>query len=84
MATALCAWLRGQGVRVAPCKTENMGRTERTAPCPALQAVWDEDGDRAEGARCGQVWGTCLHGWLAKKQLFNNDLRTRTHENVIY
>ncbi|PTX92386.1 cobyric acid synthase [Opitutus sp. ER46] len=24
MATALCAWLRRQGVRVAPCKTQNM------------------------------------------------------------
>ena len=24
MATALCAWLRGLGVRVAPCKTQNM------------------------------------------------------------
>src|SRR5437868_4857164 len=24
MATALCAWLREQGVRVAPCKTQNM------------------------------------------------------------
>jgi adenosylcobyric acid synthase len=24
MTTALCAWLRGQGVRVAPCKTQNM------------------------------------------------------------
>jgi adenosylcobyric acid synthase len=29
-----------------------------------LQTVWDEDGDRAEGARCGQVWGTYLHGWF--------------------
>jgi len=41
-----------------------MGRTERTAPCPALQTVWDEDGDRPDGARCGQVWGTYLHGWF--------------------
>jgi adenosylcobyric acid synthase len=31
MTTALCAWLRGQGVRVAPFKAQNMSRPMSTS-----------------------------------------------------
>ena len=42
----------------------HMGRTAASAPCEALQTVFDGDQPRPEGHRLGQVWGTYQHGWF--------------------
>ncbi len=50
----------------------HMGRSTTTASTEgvdALQTVWDHDVSRAEGTRCGRVWGTYLHGWFESPRL---------------
>ncbi len=42
----------------------HMGRSTVTRPCEPLQMVTDSQGVRPEGLRCGNVWGTYLHGWF--------------------
>jgi adenosylcobyric acid synthase len=42
----------------------HLGRTAPTSSVEPLQTVWDGGVSRAEGARCGRVWGTYLHGWF--------------------
>jgi len=42
----------------------HMGRSTLGTGCEALHRVRDENGERPEGARCGNVWGTYLHGWF--------------------
>jgi len=42
----------------------HMGRSEFSAKCAPLHRVEDISGRREEGARCGNVWGTYLHGWF--------------------
>jgi adenosylcobyric acid synthase len=42
----------------------HMGRSTFTRTCEPLQTVVDKDGARPEGMRCGNVWGTYLHGWF--------------------
>lgn len=34
-----------------------------------LNTVWDGDHLRDEGALCGRVWGTYLHGWFAAPEV---------------
>jgi adenosylcobyric acid synthase len=41
-----------------------MGRTVPTRPCEPLHRVADANGQREEGAKVGNVWGTYLHGWF--------------------
>jgi len=46
-----------------PAYEIHMGRTDRTASCPALQTVWDGGVERPDGARCGQYGGPiCMAG----------------------
>ncbi len=42
----------------------HMGRSTQTRTCEALQTIVDQEGARPEGVRCGNVWGTYLHGWF--------------------
>jgi len=42
----------------------HMGRTVPVGPCEPLHRVEDAAGERDEGARVDNVWGTYLHGWF--------------------
>ncbi len=56
--TADCAGQRWTAYEI------HLGRTSPTAPTDPLQTVWEGSVARAEGVRCGRVWGTYLHGWF--------------------
>jgi adenosylcobyric acid synthase len=47
----------------------HMGSTRALSEIPPLQMVRDAAGQRPEGMRLGQVWGTYLHGWFESPQL---------------
>ena len=46
-----------------------MGTTRALTPVEPLHRVRDDDGERTEGMRLGQVWGTYLHGWFESPAL---------------
>jgi adenosylcobyric acid synthase len=56
--TAECDGRRWQAYEI------HMGRSAVTRACAPLQTVSDANGERAEGLRSGNVWGTYLHGWF--------------------
>ena len=56
--TAECCGRRWQAYEI------HMGRSRTTRDCEPLQTVVDPAGPRPEGLRCGNVWGTYLHGWF--------------------
>jgi adenosylcobyric acid synthase len=47
----------------------HMGVTHSHAAVEPLQTVRDAQGSRPEGMRCGNIWGTYLHGWFESPQL---------------
>ncbi len=42
----------------------HMARTETVGPVEGLNLVSEGGQSRPEGVRCGNVWGTYLHGWF--------------------
>jgi adenosylcobyric acid synthase len=53
------------GSREWTCYEVHMGRSEVLSPCSPLHVVRDLDAtERPEGLRCGNIWGTYLHGWF--------------------
>lgn len=47
----------------------HMGLTRATSPVEALQIVRDDAGERPEGMRHDNIWGTYLHGWFELPRL---------------
>jgi adenosylcobyric acid synthase len=47
----------------------HMGVTQPLSPVEPLHTVKDERGERPEGMRSGNIWGTYLHGWFESPAL---------------
>ena len=53
-----------EGDTQSPAYEIHMGETRATSAAETLHRVRDEAGERAEGMRRNNVWGTYLHGWF--------------------